>query len=139
MSRTRAIALVAAIALGTACMATDASAYSPGRDHGRDNGAARNPGTHAGGARIGSGQHGGGSVARGHVAIRHAGRRGGYGYNNGYGVPVYGYDNGDDSGYGYDGGYVNGPGYGYGPGYGPGYGYRSVPCLPVPVPVVGCW
>jgi hypothetical protein len=139
MSRTGAIALVAAIALGTVSIAADASAHSPGRDNGRDNSAAHNPGRHPGSARIGSGQQRGGHVARGDIAIRHAGHRGGYapsyGYQNGYGAPVYGYESSDDNSYGYDRGYVAEPGYAYGP----GYGSRAVPCLPVPVPVIGCW
>jgi hypothetical protein len=39
-------------------------------------------------------------------------------------------------GYG-GGGYDDGYGGGYGGYYGPSYGFG--PCLPVPVPIVGCW
>ena len=47
--------------------------------------------------------------------------------------PAYGFDSGCGPAYGYGGSY--GPAYGYGD----NYGYAPAPCLPVPIPVVGCW
>jgi hypothetical protein len=81
------------------------------------------------------------------VGRAHAGRgvgmgmgqvRGGYardrgGYGVGY-APAYGYD--AAPAYGYDNGYGPGyaPTYAYGNGYGP-----VVPCVPAPIPVIGCY
>jgi hypothetical protein len=68
----------------------------------------------------------------GHVGGRyadrdHVGRQyGGYGGNY---APAY--SNNYDPGYAYDGNY----GYAYDGSNGPGYGG----CLPVPIPVIGCW
>jgi hypothetical protein len=88
------IAVAAALALGSAFIATDAFAAN----RGHSNGGMRSAGVHTGGQR-GPGGH------------RHVGYRGGYG-----------------SGYSYNSGYD-----------GPGYGYEGDACLPVPVPIVGCW
>ena len=67
--------------------------------------------------------------AHGH-SVSHA-RAGGHGGHarGGYG----GHARGGYRGGGYDDGY----GGGYGGYYGPSYGFG--PCLPVPVPIVGCW
>jgi hypothetical protein len=130
-----AIALAATAAMGGVLFATAATA-------------AQNPkGSHPGAARGAS--HA--SVARGNgggratVGRAHAGRdvgmgqvRGGYArHRGGYGVgyaPAYGYD--AAPAYGYDNGYGGGyaPAYAYGNGYGP-----VVPCVPAPIPVIGCY
>jgi hypothetical protein len=81
----------------------------------------------------------------GQVRGGRAGYRRGYGVGSapaygyaapayGYAAPAYGYA---APAYGYDDGYA--PTYAYGPGaYGPGYG-PVAPCLPIPLPVVGCY
>ena len=69
--------------------------------------------------------------AHGHSGASHArasGHSGGGGHARG------GYRGG---GYGGGGYYDDGYGGGYGGYYGPSYGFG--PCLPVPVPIVGCW
>jgi hypothetical protein len=57
------------------------------------------------------------------------GPHGGHGGHGGHGYGGRGYGN-------YGGGYGNYGG-GYGGYYGPAYGFG--PCLPIPVPIVGCW
>ena len=68
--------------------------------------------------------------AHGHSGGSHA-RAGGHGGGGGHARS--GYRGGGYRGGGYDNGY----GGGYGGYYGPSYGFG--PCLPVPVPIVGCW
>jgi hypothetical protein len=116
------VTVAAALALGGAFIATDAFAAHP---EGGSNGThtagshgAHNTGVHVGGQRGPGGHVGARYIAEGH---RHVGYRGGY--DNGYYNPGYGYDNG-----------YYGPGYGYDNGH-----YGRGPCLPVPVPIVGCW
>jgi hypothetical protein len=71
----------------------------------------------------------GGRVGGRYADRDHVGRQyGGYGGNY---APAY--SNDYDPGYAYDGNY--GYGNAYDGGNGPGYGG----CLPVPIPVIGCW
>jgi hypothetical protein len=137
-----AIALAATAAMGGILFAAEATA-------------AQNPAGHPGAARgashasVGRGNVGGrATVGRTHAArgvvgeVRrgYAGYRGGYGagYAPAYGyiAPAYGYDapayGYDAPAYGYDNGYA--PTYAYGNGYGP-----VAPCVPAPIPVIGCY
>jgi hypothetical protein len=152
-----AIALAATAAMGGVLFATEATAAQ--------NAAGGHPGTarganHAsvargnGGGRATVGRaHAGRVVGTGQVRGAHAGYRGGYGdrYAPAYGyvAPGYGYD---APAYGYDAapayGYDAAPAYGYdngyGAGYAPAYAYRGgygpvVPCVPAPIPVIGCY
>jgi hypothetical protein len=83
--------------------------------------------------------HAGRGVGMGQVRGGYARNRGGYGF--GY-LPAYGYD--AAPAYGYDAapayGYDNGYGRGYAPAYAYGNGYGPVvPCVPAPIPVIGCY
>jgi hypothetical protein len=145
-----AIALAATAAMGGALIATDAVAAQHAA-RGNPAGGARASHANVGappqravrgnsGVRAGVGRAGGMGQAR-------YGRTGYRGYGPGY-SPAYGSDAGYDPGYapvypgyapvyGYDSGYDPGyaPVYGYGYGYGPGV----VPCVPAPIPVIGCY
>jgi len=145
-----AIALAATAAMGGVLFATAATAAQ--NREGNHPGAARGA-SHAsvargnGGGRATVGRaHAGRGVGTGQVRGGYAGYRGGYaGYRGGYGgyrgygvgydaAPAYGYD--AAPAYGYDNGYGPGyaPAYAYGNGYGP-----VVPCVPAPIPVIGCY
>ena len=128
-----AIALAATLAFGSASIATDAFARNPEHSNGRTHNAASytgNTARHAGNVARhgGSGRSGGRVAAGGSVGSRYAGHRGEY-------SPGYGSDNAYYAqGSGYDSSY-NGPDDGYDSSYSPGYR----PCLPIPIPVIGCW
>lgn len=157
-----AIALAATVAVGGALIATDAAAAQHAA-RGNPAGGARAGHANVGapaqravrgnpGVRAGVGRAGGMGQAR----YGRAGYGGGYGrggYGGGYGpgyapvygsddpgyAPVYGYDSGYGPGYapvyGYDSGYAPG----YAPVYGYGYGPGVIPCVPAPIPVIGCY
>jgi hypothetical protein len=152
-----AIALAATAAMGGALIATDAMAAQHAA-RGNPAGGARASHANVGapaqravrgnsGVRAGVGRAGGMGQAR----YGRAGYGGGYGrgyapaygsdagYDPGYAAPVYGYDSGYDPGYAPVYGYDRGYGPGYAPVYGYGYGPGVVPCVPAPIPVIGCY
>jgi heterogeneous nuclear ribonucleoprotein A1/A3 len=147
------VALAAGAAMGGVLIATEATAAQnagrpgAGARAGQASVARGNGGGRATMGRTYSGRVANAGQVRGVRAGYRGGRAGYAGYGGGYGVgyaapaygsvaPAYGYDDG------YDGGYA--PAYAYGNGYGPGYAYGPgygpvAPCLPIPLPVVGCY